>query len=306
MEASRATSIRRNFVIHAIASPSAGERWGVSFSRVYRNMERHRIRNNPRLFELGERAHWRIWPHSRPLQDSRGSSLSHSCLQAPCASLIWGHPGSAMRLDFAGIRLACLIDYLKPGMTMGYRDRAPPSDRGFPARTFGRATSQRIFKRLRISWVPRSEEGPKSARQMVPRRSSESSESALRDLCCAFYRKSASAPKSHGLALTAVSTYASSRMRPTPREPPLVQCKAWNQQVGVKPVRELRGVMTHEKVEQALLMAPGFHQGCLRFRRRKPHRPALMASSFLRSPSDRPKTRTAACWSWQTKATGPP
>ena len=30
-------------------------------------------------------------------------------------------------------------------------------------------------------------------------------------------------------------------------------------------MRELRGVMTHEKVEQALLMAPGFHQGCARF-----------------------------------------
>jgi len=36
----------------------------------------------------------------------------------------------------------------------------------------------------------------------------------------------------------------------------IVQCKAWNRQVGVKEVRELRGVMAHEKVEKAFFMAP--------------------------------------------------
>lgn len=36
----------------------------------------------------------------------------------------------------------------------------------------------------------------------------------------------------------------------------VVQCKAWSQAVGVKPVRELRGVMAHEKVEKGFFMAP--------------------------------------------------
>lgn len=36
----------------------------------------------------------------------------------------------------------------------------------------------------------------------------------------------------------------------------VVQCKAWKQAVGVKPVRELRGVMAHEKVEKAFFVAP--------------------------------------------------
>lgn len=38
----------------------------------------------------------------------------------------------------------------------------------------------------------------------------------------------------------------------------IVQCKAWGEKfVGVAPVRELRGVMAHEKIEKAFFMAPG-------------------------------------------------
>jgi restriction system protein len=36
----------------------------------------------------------------------------------------------------------------------------------------------------------------------------------------------------------------------------IVQCKAWSQPVGVKPMRELRGVTVHEKAEKAFFMAP--------------------------------------------------
>lgn len=36
----------------------------------------------------------------------------------------------------------------------------------------------------------------------------------------------------------------------------IVQCKAWSQAVGVKPIRELRGVMAHQNVEKAFFMAP--------------------------------------------------
>lgn len=38
----------------------------------------------------------------------------------------------------------------------------------------------------------------------------------------------------------------------------IVQCKAWGgRKVGIKPVRELLGTMTHEKIEQAVFMASG-------------------------------------------------
>jgi restriction system protein len=37
----------------------------------------------------------------------------------------------------------------------------------------------------------------------------------------------------------------------------IAQCKAWNSLVGVKPVRELLGVMTHEKIAKGFFMASG-------------------------------------------------
>lgn len=40
----------------------------------------------------------------------------------------------------------------------------------------------------------------------------------------------------------------------------IVQCKAWGERyVGVKPVRELLGVMTHEKIAKAFFMTPGYY-----------------------------------------------
>lgn len=44
----------------------------------------------------------------------------------------------------------------------------------------------------------------------------------------------------------------------TGRATSIVQCKAWGERiVGVKPVRELLGVMTHEKIEKAFFMTSG-------------------------------------------------
>ena len=45
-----------------------------------------------------------------------------------------------------------------------------------------------------------------------------------------------------------------------------MQCKALSKQVGVKTVRELRGVMAHEKVDKAFFMAPnGFTEDARAF-----------------------------------------
>lgn len=77
------------------------------------------------------------------------------------------------------------------------------------------------------------------------------------DLCCEFYRE-----KGIRAATTRLGADGGIdiRLYQDPAQPSLVtsivQCKAWNQLVGVKPVRELRGVMAHEKVEKAFFMAP--------------------------------------------------
>jgi len=77
------------------------------------------------------------------------------------------------------------------------------------------------------------------------------------DVCCAFYRE-----KDIRAETTALGPDGGVDIRlfqddaDPNRATSIVQCKAWNQQVGVKPVRELRGVMAHEKVAKAFFMAP--------------------------------------------------
>lgn len=51
----------------------------------------------------------------------------------------------------------------------------------------------------------------------------------------------------------------------------LVQCKHWNSRVGVKPVRELYGLMTAEQAHKGILVATsGFTAEALRFAANKP------------------------------------
>lgn len=77
------------------------------------------------------------------------------------------------------------------------------------------------------------------------------------DLCCAFYRvKGIRAETTRLGADGGVDIRLYQDEHDPQRCTAIVQCKAWNQQVGVKPVRELRGVMAHEKVEKAFFMAP--------------------------------------------------
>lgn len=77
------------------------------------------------------------------------------------------------------------------------------------------------------------------------------------DLCCAFYREKGIRAETTPLGPDGgidIRLYQDD-IAPA-RVTAIVQCKAWNQQVGVKPVRELLGVMTHEKVDKAFFMAP--------------------------------------------------
>ncbi|MCB1913205.1 MAG: DUF2034 domain-containing protein [Zoogloeaceae bacterium] len=77
------------------------------------------------------------------------------------------------------------------------------------------------------------------------------------DLCCAFYvEKGIRAEVTRLGADGGIDVHLFQDDTEPARATAIVQCKAWNQQVGVKPVRELRGVMAHEKVDKAFFMAP--------------------------------------------------
>lgn len=77
------------------------------------------------------------------------------------------------------------------------------------------------------------------------------------DLCCRFYQEKGIRAETTRLGADGGIDVRLFQDDTTPaRITSIVQCKAWNQQVGVKSVRELRGVMAHEKVEKAFFMAP--------------------------------------------------
>lgn len=78
------------------------------------------------------------------------------------------------------------------------------------------------------------------------------------DLCAAFYRE-----KDIRCETTPLGADGGVDIRLFQDENSLlatavVQCKAWGErQVGVKPIRELLGVMTHEKIAKSFFMVPG-------------------------------------------------
>lgn len=77
------------------------------------------------------------------------------------------------------------------------------------------------------------------------------------DLCCAFYREKGIRAETTRLGADGGIDIRLFQDDTDPtRATAIVQCKAWNKQVGVREVRELRGVMAHEKVDKAFFMAP--------------------------------------------------
>lgn len=79
------------------------------------------------------------------------------------------------------------------------------------------------------------------------------------EVCLAFYRAKGIRAESTPLG---PDGGVDVRLYQAPDDPSrctaIVQCKAWGERyVGVKPVRELRGVMAHEKTDKAFFMAPG-------------------------------------------------
>ncbi len=79
----------------------------------------------------------------------------------------------------------------------------------------------------------------------------------LEDLCCAFYREKGIAAETTVLGADGGVDIRlfQDEARPA-RTTTVVQCKAHNKPIGVKPIRELRGVMAHEGAEKGIFMAP--------------------------------------------------
>ncbi|KON79549.1 DUF2034 domain-containing protein [Azoarcus sp. PA01] len=77
------------------------------------------------------------------------------------------------------------------------------------------------------------------------------------DLCCAFYREKGIRAETTRLGVDGgIDIHLFQDDADPTHATAIVQCKAWNKPVGVKEVRELRGVMAHEKVDKAFFMAP--------------------------------------------------
>jgi restriction system protein len=78
------------------------------------------------------------------------------------------------------------------------------------------------------------------------------------DLCAAFYREMGIRSETTPLGADGGIDIRLYQEPDNPKSTAVVQCKAWGDKlVGVKPVRELLGVITHEKIPKAFFMAPG-------------------------------------------------
>lgn len=78
------------------------------------------------------------------------------------------------------------------------------------------------------------------------------------DLCCAFYVEKGIRARTTALGPDGgVDVHLFQDDADPAKATAIVQCKAHNSRIGVKPIRELRGAMAHEKVDKAFFMAPG-------------------------------------------------
>lgn len=76
-------------------------------------------------------------------------------------------------------------------------------------------------------------------------------------LCCEFYREKGIRAETTKLGADGGVDIRLYQDEANPSHcTAIVQCKAWSQATGIKPIRELRGVMAHENIEKAFFMAP--------------------------------------------------
>ncbi len=139
---------------------------------------------------------------------------------------------------------------------------APPrSPTNRPAQAAARATEASLpeFDKAPLgeSFAPPTARAPEARPTAWSRELITASVERFEDLCCEFYRVKGIRAETTRLGADGGVDIRLFQDASDPRRcTAVVQCKAWNQAVGVKPVRELRGVMAHERVERAFFMAP--------------------------------------------------
>ncbi|HAF56347.1 MAG TPA: endonuclease [Thauera sp.] len=226
-------------------------------SRRYR-----KSRRDPGLIEIATTSDWKVSAAMAAvcvlaatviIPALFGSSRVLGGLVLVFAPLAW-----LMAVIFGGISL---IRFLRQRPQDSPAPPRSPTNR--PAQAATRATEASLSE-VDKALVAKSFATPTSAAAPAARPTAWSRElidriewKRFEDLCCEFYRvKGIRAETTRLGADGGVDIRLFQDDADPQRCTAVVQCKAWNQAVGVKPVRELRGVMAHERVEKAFFMAP--------------------------------------------------
>jgi len=226
-------------------------------SRPYR-----KSRRDPGLIEIAATSDWKV-----------SAAMAAVCVLAATV-IIPALFGSSRVLDSLAlifVPLAWLMAVVFGGISLIRLLRQRPQDLPVPPRSPTNRPAQAAARATEAS-LPEVDKAP-LAESFAPPTSAAAPEARptawsrelidriewkrFEDLCCEFYRvKGIRAETTRLGADGGVDIRLFQDAVDPQRCTAVVQCKAWNQAVGVKPVRELRGVMAHERVDKAFFMAP--------------------------------------------------
>jgi len=226
-------------------------------SRPYR-----KSRRDPGLIEIAATSDWKV-----------SAAMAAVCVLAATV-IIPALFGSSRVLDSLAlifVPLAWLMAVVFGGISLIRLLRQRPQDSPVPPRSPTNRPAQAAARATEAS-LPEVDKAP-LAESFAPPTSAAAPEARptawsrelidriewkrFEDLCCEFYRvKGIRAETTRLGADGGVDIRLFQDAADPQRCTAVVQCKAWNQAVGVKPVRELRGVMAHERVDKAFFMAP--------------------------------------------------
>ena len=226
-------------------------------SRRYR-----KSRRDPGLFEIATTSDWKV-----------SAAMAAVCVLAATVIIpaMFGSSRMLSGLVLVFAPLALLMAVVFGGISLIRFLRQRPQDSPAPPRSPTNRPAQAATRATEVSLsevdkallgksfaAPTSAAAPEARPTAWSRELIDSIEwKRFEDLCCEFYRiKGIRAETTRLGADGGVDIRLFQDDADPQRCTAVVQCKAWNQAVGIKPVRELRGVMAHERVEKAFFMAP--------------------------------------------------
>lgn len=226
-------------------------------SRRYR-----KSRRNPGLIEIAATSDWKV-----------SAAMAAVCVLAATVIIpaLFGSSRVLGSLVLIVVPLAWLMAVVFGGISLIRLLRQRPQDSPAPPRSPTNRPAQAAARATEAS-LPELDKAP-LAESFAPPTSAAAPEARptawsrelidriewkrFEDLCCEFYRVKGLRAETTRLGADGGVDIRLFQDDADPRRcTAVVQCKAWNQAVGVKPVRELRGVMAHERVDKAFFMAP--------------------------------------------------